>query len=106
MMSEPTGEMAMRGADRVRQFNSVEESGEGRIRTTAAGMASEATGSVFKGLVDSQTDRLDSESIYYTTPDIAEGVNLPEPGPVQGGYSTLGSNKEPMKETSGSKGKN
>lgn len=89
MMSEPTGEMAMRGADRVRQFNSVEESGEGRIRTTAAGMASEATGSVFKGLVDSQPDRLDNESIYYTTPDIAEGVTLPEPGPVQDGYSTL-----------------
>ncbi|MHB1350293.1 MAG: conjugal transfer protein TraG N-terminal domain-containing protein [Desulfobulbaceae bacterium] len=100
MMSEPTGEMAMRGADRVRQFNNVEESGEGRIRTTAAGMASEATGSVFKGLVDSQPDRLDSESIYYTTPDVAEGVTLPEPGPVQGAYSTLGNGNQVEKKES------
>jgi conjugal transfer mating pair stabilization protein TraG len=99
IMNEPTGEMATRGADRVRQFNSVEESGEGRIRTTAAGMASEATGSVFKGLVDSQPDRLDSESIYYTTPDIAEGVTLPEPGP-QGGYSTLGDAEKIEKKNS------
>jgi conjugal transfer mating pair stabilization protein TraG len=100
MMSEPTGEMAMRGADRVRQFNSVEESGEGRIRTTAAGMASEATGSVFKGLVDSQPDRLDNESVYYTTPDVAEAVTLPEPGPVQGGYSTLGNTEKIEKKNS------
>jgi len=100
IMNEPTGEMTMRGADRVRQFNSVEESGEGRIRTTAAGMASEATGSVFKGLVDSQPDRLDNESVYYTTPDVAEGVTLPEPGPVKGGYSTLGNDNQVEKKES------
>ena len=100
IMTEPTGEITTRGADRVRQFNSVEESGEGRIRTTAAGMASEATGSVFKGLADSQPDRLDIESIYYTTPDIAEGVTLPEPGPVQGGYSTLANTEKIEKKNS------
>lgn len=92
-MTEPTDEIITRGADRVRQFNSVEESGNGRIRTTAAGMASEATGNMFKGLVDSQPDRPDSETIYYKTPDIAEGITLPEPGPIHGGYSTLGNNE-------------
>jgi len=100
IMNEPTGKMAMRGADRVRQFNSVEASGEGRIRTSGTGMASEATGSVFKGLVDSQPDRLDSESVYYTTPDVAEGVTLPEPGPVKGGYSTLGNGNQVEKKES------
>jgi len=93
IMKEPTDEIVTRGADRVRQFNSVEESGYGRIRTTTAGMASEATGNIFKGLVDSQPDRLDSETIYHATPDIAEGVSLPKAGPVHEGYSTLGNDE-------------
>jgi len=88
-MDEPTGDMALRGADRVRQFNSIEESGQGRIRTTTGGMASEAIGHGPVGLVDSQPDRLDNETIYYETPKSSDGTTVAQSVAIQKGAPTF-----------------
>lgn len=88
-MDEPTGDMALRAADRVRQFNSIEESGQGRIRTTTSGMIKEAIGHGPVGLVDSQPDRLDNEAIYYDTPRGSDGVTIPKSVVIQRGASSF-----------------
>ena len=84
-MDEPSGDMALRGADRVRQFNTIEESGQGRIRTSMGGMTSEAIGHGPVGLVDSQPDKLDNEAIYYETSKSSDGMVPPQSVAIQKG---------------------
>lgn len=94
-MREPDGGTVMQDADRLRGVNRHEESGEGRIRTTPAGMAGEGVGKVFKGgLVDSQGDSPTSEGYFDEVPKPVDGVNVPGPGPTsEGASSTLGKKK-------------
>ena len=81
-MREPNGKQTVSDADSLRSVNRYEESGKGRIRTNAKGMAAEGVGKVFKGVVDSEGKRPTSEG-FFTAP--AERVSGPEdsqPGPV------------------------
>ena len=81
-MREPDGKQTVSDADSLRSVNRYEESGRGRIRTNAKGMAAEGVGKVFKGVVDSEGKRPTSEG-FFTAP--AERVSGPEdsqPGPV------------------------
>ncbi len=48
-MREPNGKQTVSDADSLRSVNRYEESGKGRIRTNAKGMAAEGVGKVFKG---------------------------------------------------------
>jgi len=55
---EPNQTSTQSKADSLRSRNRYEESSsDGRIRTSATGMASEGVGKIFKGVVDSQGDR-------------------------------------------------
>ena len=81
-MREPNGEQTITDADSLRSVNRYEESGKGRIRTNAKGMAAEGVGKVFKGVVDSEGKRPTSDG-FFTAP--AERISGPEdsqPGPV------------------------
>ena len=66
-LREPTGERVLSDADSLRSVNRHEESGQGRIRTNAKGMATEGVGKILKGVVDSQGNRPTSEG-YFQTP--------------------------------------
>jgi len=81
-MREPNGKQTVSDADSLRSVNRYEESGRGRIRTNAKGMAAEGVGKVFKGVVDSEGKRPTSEG-FFTAP--AERISGPEDshfGPV------------------------
>ena len=81
-MREPNGKQTVSDADSLRSVSRYEESGKGRIRTSAKGMAAEGVGKVFKGVVDSEGKRPTSEG-FFTAP--AEPISGPEDrhfGPV------------------------
>jgi conjugal transfer mating pair stabilization protein TraG len=65
VLREPDETNTQDKADSLRSRNRFEESpGNGRIRTSAAGMATESVGKVFKGVVDSQGNRPTDEGFY------------------------------------------
>jgi len=78
-LREPDGTRTITDADHLRGVNRHEESGQGRIRTDAKGMATEGIGKVFKGVVDSQGMRPTSEG-YFKPPSenkVAPGESQP-----------------------------
>jgi conjugal transfer mating pair stabilization protein TraG len=67
-LREPDLTSAIDKADHLRNVDRHEESGHGRIRTTPTGMAKEAIGKIFDGVVDSQGDRPTKEGYFdYST---------------------------------------
>ena len=69
-LQEPDQNTVRNKVDSLRSRNRYEESpSDGRIRTSATGMATEGVGKVFKGLVDSQGNRLTDEGAFnYVQP--------------------------------------
>jgi hypothetical protein len=93
------GSRTQQDADTLQRLNRREEAGKGRIQTTATGMAKEGIGNTFAGLVDSQGMRLTDQGGYFDSATgvnapkatIAEGVTVPDPGPVpRDASSTIG----------------
>jgi len=66
-LREPDGTRVISDADHLKSVNRYEESGQGRIRTDATGLATEGIGKVFQGVVDSQGLRPTSEG-YFKAP--------------------------------------
>ena len=81
-MQEPDGRGTITDADHLRNVNRHEESGQGRIRTNAKGMATEGIGKVFDGVVDSQGDRPTSEGYFQAQPESQLAPGESKPGDV------------------------
>jgi conjugal transfer mating pair stabilization protein TraG len=81
-LQEPDGRGTITDADHLRSVNRHEESGQGRIRTDAKGMATEGIGKVFDGVVDSQGDRPTSEGYFQTPPESQLAPDESKPGDV------------------------
>jgi len=89
-LREPDSATATGKGDHLRSVNRHEESGDGRIRTTATGMAKEGVGKVFDGVVDSQGNRPTREGYFDYTGSTRNAGNTPPPGPIpKGSKSTL-----------------
>ncbi len=80
-MQEPDGGKTG-PAYRLRDANRREEAGNGRVQTTAFGIAKEGVGKISTGLVDSQGNRLTSEGYFDEPPKVVDGVTIPDPGPI------------------------
>ena len=78
----PDGKKTVADADTLRNINRHEESGQGRIRTDAKGMAAEGVGKVFQGVVDSQGDRPTSEGFFQTPAENRSAPSQSKPGTV------------------------
>jgi conjugal transfer mating pair stabilization protein TraG len=77
-------------ANHLKNLNRHEESGDGRIRTTATGMAKEGVGKVFGGVVDSQGDRPTKDGYFDYTSTTRRVGDSPPVGPIpKGSKSTL-----------------
>ena len=81
-LQAPDGANILHNADTLRSVNRHEESGQGRIRTSAQGMASEGVGKVFQGVVDSQGDRPTSEGYFQQAPEKRLAPGESKPGKV------------------------
>lgn len=93
-MQEPDAGAVLPDATGLRDVNRREESGDGRIQTTATGMAGEGVGKVFDGVTDSQGNRPTSEGYFNDPPSASDGVNIAGPGPVSNDASSaLGGKK-------------
>lgn len=80
-LHEPSSTEVDRQADRLHNNNRREESGDGRIQTTATGMGKEGVGKVLPGMVDSQGMRPTEER--YFDPPIANPHGIGgEPKPI------------------------
>ena len=89
-LRDPDSATATDKGDHLRNVNRHEESGDGRIRTTATGMAKEGVGKVFDGVVDSQGDRPTKDGYFDSTSTTQRVVDLPPVGPIpKGSKSTL-----------------
>lgn len=78
---EPT-DMASPKANKLHQNNRREESGEGRIRTSAAGMAKEGLEKTFLGTVDGQGMKPTTEGYFDNPAIVPGGASMPEAGPI------------------------
>ena len=78
----PDGKKTVNNADTLRNINRHEESGQGRIRTDAKGMATEGVGKVFQGVVDSQGDRPTSEGFFQARPENRSAPSQSKPDAV------------------------
>jgi len=93
-LEDPDGSKTIMDSDHLRDVNRREENGEGRIRTTATGIAAEGIGNVFKGTIDSPGMSPTEKGYFDDPPRVTEGVTIPAPGPVpKGSPSTLGDKK-------------
>jgi len=93
-LESPDGGKTIMDSDHLRDVNRREEKGEGRIRTTATGMATEGIGNVFKGTIDSPGMSPTEKGYFDDPPRETDGVNIPAPRPVpKGSPSTLGDKK-------------
>ena len=81
-LQKPDGTRTITDADNLRSVNRHEESGQGRIRTDAKGMATEGIGKVFKGVVDSQGNRPTSEGYFQAPPENRLAPGEGKPGTV------------------------
>ena len=81
-MREPNGKQTITDADSLRSVNRYEESGRGRIRTNAKGMAAEGVGKVFKGVVDSEGKRPTSDGFFTAPAERVSGPEESQPGPI------------------------
>ena len=81
-MQKREGTRTITDSDNLRSVNRHEESGQGRIRTDAKGMATEGIGKVFKGVVDSQGNRPTSEGYFQAPPEINLAPGVGNPGAV------------------------
>ena len=81
-LQKPDGTRTITDADNLRSVNRHEESGQGRIRTDAKGMATEGIGKVFKGVVDSQGNRPTSEGYFQAPPENKLAPSEGKPGAV------------------------
>ena len=81
-LQAPDGANILHNADTLHSVNRHEESGQGRIRTSAQGMASEGVGKVFQGVVDSQGDRPTSEGYFQQAPENRLPPGESKPGKV------------------------
>jgi hypothetical protein len=89
-LREPDSVTTPGKADHLRNVNRHEESGDGRIRTTATGMAKEGVGKVFGGVVDSQGDRPTKDGYFDCTSTTRRVEDSPPVGPIpKGSKSTL-----------------
>ncbi|MHB1349759.1 MAG: conjugal transfer protein TraG N-terminal domain-containing protein [Desulfobulbaceae bacterium] len=93
-LQDPNGGKTILDADLLREVNRREERGEGRIQPSAAGMAAEGFGDVFKGTVESPGNLPTEHGFFDDPPHIGDGVTIPSPGPVtKGSRSTLDDEK-------------
>ncbi len=83
-LREPDQTSVQEKTDSLRSRNRFEESpGDGRIRTSVTGMATEGVGKVFKGLVDSQGDRVTDEGAFDHVHPIEKSYKgSATPGPI------------------------
>ena len=81
-LQEQSGTRTITDANNLRSVNRHEESGQGRIRTDAKGMASEGIGKVFKGVVDSQGNRPTPEGYLQAPPENKLAPGEGKPGAV------------------------
>ncbi|SHO52081.1 conjugal transfer protein TraG N-terminal domain-containing protein [Desulfopila aestuarii] len=63
-LQDPESSSVDRKADHLRERNRYEETGQGNVRTSAPGMASEGIGKVVQGVVDSQGMRPTEEDAF------------------------------------------
>ncbi|WP_319548519.1 conjugal transfer protein TraG N-terminal domain-containing protein [Desulfogranum marinum] len=92
VLSEPDQTSTQEKAASLKSRNRYEESSnDGRIRTSATGIATEGVGKVFKGVVDSQGNRLTDEGAFDYVGATRKVENAPPPGPIpKDAPSTLG----------------
>jgi conjugal transfer mating pair stabilization protein TraG len=82
-LGEPDQTSTQDKADSLRSRNRYEESpSNGRIRTSATGMATEGVGKIFKGVVDSQGDRPTDEGAFNYVRTTRQVENTPPAGPI------------------------
>ena len=92
LLREPGQTNTQDKADSLRSRNRFEESpSNGRIRTSAAGMATEGVGKVFKGVVDSQGNRPTDEGAFHYVGTTRKAKDTPPVKPIpKDAPSTLG----------------
>lgn len=83
-LRDPDSSGVDRKADHLRDGNRFEETGEGNVRTSAAGMAKEGVGKIFQGVVDSQGMRPTEEGAFDHVHPVENplGVDLGDPRPI------------------------